>query len=114
RQCDDLGNVLLGNLGSCIYVDVTLTCTTYLNIVANQVHTFMAMVFPDGSGLFQRDNASATLLKMFRNGLRNMTKSSRCRLGLQIPQISIQPSICGICWKNKTSPWMPHFTTYRT
>ena len=44
-------------LGPAIYVDVNLTRVTYLNIVADQVHPFMAMVFPDGSGLFQQDNA---------------------------------------------------------
>ena len=38
-------------LGPAIHVEVNLTC------VADQVHPFMAMVFPDGSGLFQRDNA---------------------------------------------------------
>ena len=60
-------------LGPGIHVDVTLTRTTYLNIVADQVHPFMAMVFPDGSGLFQQDNAPI-LQKLFRNGLRSMTE----------------------------------------
>ena len=40
-----------------IHVDVTLTRNTYLNIVSDQVYPFMAKVFPDGSGLFQQDNA---------------------------------------------------------
>lgn len=31
-----LGNVLLGNLGSWIYMDVTLIHTPYLNIVVNR------------------------------------------------------------------------------
>ena len=44
-------------LGPGIHVDVTLICTTYLNIVADQVHPFMATVFPHGSELFQQDNA---------------------------------------------------------
>ena len=43
-------------LGLAIHVDVNLTRVTSLNI-ADQVHPFMAMVFPDGSGLFQQDNA---------------------------------------------------------
>ncbi len=30
RQCYALGNVVLGNLRSCIHVDVTLTPTSYL------------------------------------------------------------------------------------
>ena len=44
-------------LGPAIHVDVNVTRVTYLNIVADQVHPFTAMVFPDGSGLFQQDNA---------------------------------------------------------
>ncbi|KAK3508781.1 hypothetical protein QTP70_006023 [Hemibagrus guttatus] len=44
-------------VGPAIPVDVTLTCTTYLSIVADHVHPFMETVFPDGCGLFQQDNA---------------------------------------------------------
>ena len=44
-------------LGPAIHVNVNLIRVTYLNIVADQVHPFMARVFPDGSGLFQQDNA---------------------------------------------------------
>ena len=44
-------------LGPAIHVDVNLIRVTSLNIVADQVHPFMAMVFSDGSGLFQQDNA---------------------------------------------------------
>ena len=40
------------NLNAGIHVDVTLTCTTYLNIVADQVHSFIAPVVPDGSDFF--------------------------------------------------------------
>jgi len=45
-----------------------LTRATYLNIVEE---SFMTMVFPGGSGLFQQDNDP----------------------GLQIPQVSIQVSL---------------------
>ncbi len=44
----------------------------------------------------------------FRNGLRNMTKSSRCYLGLQIPKISIWLSIYGMSWTSKSDPALPH------
>lgn len=44
-------------LGPAIHVDVTLTHTTFLSIVADHVHPFMETVLPDGSGLFQQDNA---------------------------------------------------------
>lgn len=40
-----LGNILLGNLGLDIHVNVTLTCTTYLSNVADQIRPFMATVF---------------------------------------------------------------------
>jgi len=61
KECDALGNVLLGN-----HVYVNLTRATYLNIVEE---SFMTMVFPGGSGLFQQDNDP----------------------GLQIPQVSSEP-----------------------
>uniref|UniRef100_A0A8C4NKQ7 Tc1-like transposase DDE domain-containing protein n=1 Tax=Eptatretus burgeri TaxID=7764 RepID=A0A8C4NKQ7_EPTBU len=44
-------------LGLPIHVDVNLTRVTNLTIVAEQVYPFMAMVFPDGSGPFQQENA---------------------------------------------------------
>ena len=44
-------------LGPAIHVDVTLTHTTYLSIVADHEHPVVITVFPDGCGLFQQDNA---------------------------------------------------------
>lgn len=43
-------------LGPSIRMDFTLTCTTYLKIVADQVHPLNATTFPNGCGLFQLDN----------------------------------------------------------
>lgn len=71
RPYYDLADVLLGNLG--IQVNVTLTCTTSLKIVADHV-PFMAMAFPDDSGPFQRDNTPATLQIQLRNGLRSIAE----------------------------------------
>lgn len=42
---------------------------TYLNIIADQVHPFIAVVFPNDCGLFRQDNAPAKLHTLFRNGL---------------------------------------------
>lgn len=42
----------------------------------------------------------------FSIGLR--TRSSKCWLGLKIPQISMQPSILCMCWTNKYNLWRPH------
>jgi len=63
-------------LGPAINVDVTLTCTTYLSIVADHVHPFMETVFPGGS--FSRIMRPDTKQKWFRNGLRSTTTSLRC------------------------------------
>lgn len=55
---------------------LTLTHTSSLSTATDHVHSFMADVFPNDTGLFQP--ADATLL---RNRLRNMTKCSGCWLG---------------------------------
>lgn len=56
RQAGRCSVMLYVLLGPGINVDVvTLTCTSYLNSVADQVHPFIAMVFFNGSGLFQQD-----------------------------------------------------------
>jgi len=73
-------------LGPAIHVEVNLThefTSTCLNIVADQIYyPFMTMVFPGGSGLMH----PATLHKLFRNGLRNMVKSSSCPLASKFPK----------------------------
>ncbi|KAK3535233.1 hypothetical protein QTP70_005025 [Hemibagrus guttatus] len=51
-------------LGPAIHVDVTLTRSTYLSIVAEHLNPFMETVFPDGCGLFQQDNAPCHKAKM--------------------------------------------------
>jgi len=53
-------------LGPAIHVEVNLTHVTYRNIIADQVHPFMAMVFPDGSGLFQQNNAPCHIAHIVR------------------------------------------------
>lgn len=42
-----------GTLKPIVLVDETLTGHTYLNIVTDQVHPFMAIIFPGGDGVFQ-------------------------------------------------------------
>lgn len=56
--------------GSSIDVDVNWERDTYLNIVADQVHPCMTMVFLGRHGLFQQDDAPTTLHTLFRNGLK--------------------------------------------
>ena len=46
--------------------------------------------------------------KRFKNGLRNTATSWRCWLCLQILQITVQSSICVMCWTNKSSPHYLH------
>nr|KAF6300583.1 hypothetical protein mMyoMyo1_009057 [Myotis myotis] len=40
-----------------IRVEQRLNSTTYLSIVADQVHPIMLMAYPNGNGFFQQDNA---------------------------------------------------------
>nr|KAF6336831.1 hypothetical protein mMyoMyo1_012050 [Myotis myotis] len=45
------------DLGPLIRVEQHLNSTTYLSIIADQVHLIMLMVYPNGDGFFQQDNA---------------------------------------------------------
>ena len=69
------------SLAPAIHVDVTLTRTTYLSIVADHVHPFMETVFPDGCGLIRQDNAPGHKAEMVQewfeehnNGLQVFTR----------------------------------------
>ncbi|GBN89207.1 Transposable element Tc1 transposase [Araneus ventricosus] len=44
-------------LGPVVVVEQTMKAANYLNIIADQLHPYMAFVFPTGNGIFQQDNA---------------------------------------------------------
>ncbi|GBM07172.1 Transposable element Tc1 transposase [Araneus ventricosus] len=44
-------------LGSVVVVEQTMKAANYLNIIANQLHPYMAFVFPTGNGIFHQDSA---------------------------------------------------------
>ncbi|GBL91030.1 hypothetical protein AVEN_184419-1 [Araneus ventricosus] len=44
-------------LGPVVVVEQTTKAANYLNIIADQLHPYMAFVFPTGNGIFQQDNA---------------------------------------------------------
>ncbi|GBN23482.1 hypothetical protein AVEN_91023-1 [Araneus ventricosus] len=44
-------------LGPVVVVDQTMKAANYPNITADQLHHYMAFVFPTGNGIFQQDNA---------------------------------------------------------
>nr|KAF6324824.1 hypothetical protein mMyoMyo1_008290 [Myotis myotis] len=44
------------DLGPLIRVGQRLNSTTYLSIIADQVHPIMLMAYPNGDGFFQQDN----------------------------------------------------------
>lgn len=70
-----------------IYVDVTLTCIAFLNQTKytplKQWYSLEAVAF------LHCGRTHYPAKKLFIYGVRNMTRSSRCCLGLQIPQILI-------------------------
>ncbi|GFW86552.1 transposable element Tcb2 transposase [Trichonephila clavipes] len=43
-------------LGPVVVVEKIINATGYLNIIADQLHPYMASVFPAGNGMFQQDN----------------------------------------------------------
>ncbi|GFU97398.1 transposable element Tcb2 transposase [Trichonephila clavipes] len=52
-----LGEFSWAFLGHVVVVEQTMNATGYLNIIADQLHPYMASVFPAGNGMFQQDNA---------------------------------------------------------
>ncbi|GBM98318.1 Transposable element Tc1 transposase [Araneus ventricosus] len=44
-------------LGPVVVVEQTMKAANYLNITADQLHLYIAFVFPTGNGIFQQDNA---------------------------------------------------------
>ncbi|GBM98948.1 Transposable element Tc1 transposase, partial [Araneus ventricosus] len=51
------GTLSWSALGPVVVVEQTMKAANYLNIIADQLHTYMAFVFPTGNGIFQQDNA---------------------------------------------------------
>ncbi|GFV84886.1 uncharacterized protein TNCV_4298681 [Trichonephila clavipes] len=47
------------SLGRVIVEEQTMNATGYLNIFADQLHPYMASVFPAGNGMFQQDQVKA-------------------------------------------------------
>ncbi|GBM21711.1 hypothetical protein AVEN_118252-1 [Araneus ventricosus] len=44
-------------LGPVVVAEQTMKAANYLNIIADQLHPYMAFVFPTRNGIFQQDNA---------------------------------------------------------
>lgn len=82
-------------LNSCIHVDDPLTKTTNLNIVPVHAHCLIEVA------CFSYIKLPVTLQTVFRNGLRNMTKTSGCWLGLRNPPV-LHP-VEYLCRKTKSS-----------
>ncbi|GFU88927.1 transposase domain containing protein [Trichonephila clavipes] len=51
------GTLSWASLGPVVVVELTMNATGYLNIIADQLHPYMASVFPAGNGMFQQYNA---------------------------------------------------------
>ncbi|GBN77436.1 hypothetical protein AVEN_146607-1 [Araneus ventricosus] len=52
-----LGMFSWAALGPVVVVEQTMKSANYLKIIADQLHPYMAFVFPTGNGIFQQDNA---------------------------------------------------------
>ncbi|MCJ8740377.1 hypothetical protein PDJAM_G00058260 [Pangasius djambal] len=82
--------------GPGIHVDVTLTHTTYLNTVADQVHSFMATLSSNGSGLFQQDSAPCHTAKIIQEWFEEHDKEHLWDvLDKQVGSVEARPRNCG-------------------
>ncbi|GBM23752.1 hypothetical protein AVEN_271116-1 [Araneus ventricosus] len=94
-------------LGLLISVDTTLNSATYLNIVADHVNSFMAIMFPE-MVTFSRTMELATMLGRSQIGLGNINKSLTCFYSQLSPLTSILWSICGTKSEYRFEAWKRH------
>ncbi len=80
----------LYTLGPLFPIEYCLNATSYLSIVADHVHPFMATMYTSSDGYFSTIMHHVTKLKSSQTGFLNMTMSSLYSNGLHNNQISIQ------------------------
>lgn len=103
RQCDILGNDLLGN--HCAYqLCWCLTHITCLSIFVESPHPNIEMANPYDCDLFHNGNLIAT-------GKNGNILSLMLWFVSQISQFWIQLNICGMCWKNNSKENGTRLTT---
>nr|KAF6360017.1 hypothetical protein mMyoMyo1_010975 [Myotis myotis] len=93
------------DLGPLFHVEQRLNSTTYLSIVADQVHPIMLMAYSNGDGSSNKTMHHATVLVLCRSGFKNMRETLPCLGGRHNHQISIQLSICGTKLKEPSGSW---------
>ncbi|GFT82903.1 transposase domain containing protein [Trichonephila clavipes] len=54
----------MASLRPVVVIEQTMNAIGYLNIIADQLHPYMASVFPAGNGMFQQDNATCHKAKI--------------------------------------------------
>ncbi|GBM81412.1 hypothetical protein AVEN_250806-1 [Araneus ventricosus] len=83
-------------LGPLILVEGTLNSCAYLSIVADQVHPYMATVYPANNDVFQLDNATYHVSKIVRAWLEEHDEELQL---LPWPQNSTDFNPCENMWK---------------
>ncbi|GBM97699.1 Transposable element Tc1 transposase [Araneus ventricosus] len=63
-------------LGPVVVVEQIMKAANYLNIIADQLHPYMAFVFRSGNGIFQQDNAHVTRFGLRWSGSRSILMNS--------------------------------------
>ncbi|GBM61631.1 hypothetical protein AVEN_122248-1 [Araneus ventricosus] len=63
-------------LGPVVVVEQTMKAANYLNIIADQLHPYMAFVFPAGNGIFQQATPHVTWLGLYWRGSRSILMNS--------------------------------------
>ena len=76
-------------LGSLIKLEQRLNATGYLNIIANEVHPFMAAVYPSANGFLQQDNAPYHKARIVQEWLQEHdSESSLLQWPVQSPELN--------------------------
>ncbi|GFX84967.1 transposase domain containing protein [Trichonephila clavipes] len=94
--------------GPVVVVEQTMNATGYLNIIADQLHPYMASVFPAGNGMFQQDNAPCHKAKIVLEWFQEHNAEFQLMSWCLTHRISIRYNTFGMSWysSNEAHFWL--------
>ncbi|GBM37102.1 hypothetical protein AVEN_68710-1 [Araneus ventricosus] len=101
-------------LGPILVVEQTMEAANYLNIIADQLHPYMASVFPTGNEIFQQDNAPCHKARIVLDWFEENTYEFHLtRPGHLTRRILIRWSTFGMSWSGSSELKHHHVRTSR-
>lgn len=90
-----------------ICMESTLNTNAYLSIVGDEVHPYMAILFPEGDSIYQQDNAPCHTARIVRKWFKQHEDDFKV-LPCRIPWTLTQLRIYGTILIDMLNEWIHH------